>query len=433
MVSRRTLDSLPTELRTTIARKCFQADHNYKEMITNLVGCSNLHPTALQLIKDNENVYGHSISSLSLVSRSWREIAAPWIFKKLHVAKILEPIFILGIGRVRSDLFIEADIGKDYKYLPMYHQNTILSQLSSSPRLTSLSIASENSISLSPLVDSADYLRKAQRSVLVEAFGRVRHITFRVAEDQDWPGPRLVGMFIKIQRITIEAVGDNSGSDVGLPILRKGMALVPTLRDLELRTTEGIDLSPLYSADTTPSTQLPPPPDLLSLSIASVNLHPSILDYAQVLSATLQHLKVECTTEVRNRKSTLRFQNHHCFGKLISMTLLGPRLTVQPIWLSVSPSHCPALESVHLAFDYFHVNVPEAITIDAALKASQAVQFPHLKRYELADRRWRIDADVRECIEDDWEHPNVMMQSGWNRSKCCQRCIGIPGQASAAG
>lgn len=81
MVSRRTLDSLPTELKTTIARKCFEADHNYEETMKDLAELPDLHPDVPDLIALNGRVHGHSISALSLVSKSWREISAPFVFR----------------------------------------------------------------------------------------------------------------------------------------------------------------------------------------------------------------------------------------------------------------------------------------------------------------------------------------------------------------
>ena len=81
MSTRRMLDSLPNELKTTIARKCFEADQNYKELMKEMSGWEQLHRDITRLISDNARIHGHSIYNLSLVSKNWREITAPWIFR----------------------------------------------------------------------------------------------------------------------------------------------------------------------------------------------------------------------------------------------------------------------------------------------------------------------------------------------------------------
>jgi len=177
---------------------------------------------------------------------------------------------------------------------------------------------------------------------------------------------------------------------------------MPNVKALEMKTSTGIDLSPLYSkANASPTALLPP---LTSIYISAVKVHPSILDLAQALSQSLEKLTVEFTTgNHRGNESDVRFLDHHCFEKLHTLSLLGPRTTVQPIFLSASSRHLPSLQYLHLAFDYFQVDEDVEEVPDKSVSILHVKQFEHLRFFELLDRKWTIDEsqqlDLEDCAE----------------------------------
>jgi len=313
--------------------------------------------------------------------------------QELHLDKILDSIFVLRIARLRSHCFVTAKLYRNFPNSPTLHHNMAFNQLASSPRLSTLWIASNNFPILEPdEPDLSDPLNASQRSVLLEVFSKIRNVTFKVYAGSKWPSARLIRMFPKLRRLAIEALADEDRTGEGLVQLRHGLSLVPTVRELEVRTSDGIDLSRLYS------TNLPlPPPHLTSLSISALKVHSSALDFAQNVSNTLEKLQIEFTTDRGDvDTSDFRFQDHHSLVKLRSLSRLGYRVLVEPIFLSSCSRHLPSLGLLHLALDFCDARVADDISSGIAEIGHHGTKFPFLKVFEVVDRKWLIDGGSAE-------------------------------------
>ena len=78
---RATLETLPTELKTRIAKLCSEADTSWRDCKEAIKSRQDTDYRVLATIERESTYHGQSLKTLSRVSKNWREISVPMLFQ----------------------------------------------------------------------------------------------------------------------------------------------------------------------------------------------------------------------------------------------------------------------------------------------------------------------------------------------------------------
>ncbi|BGO98862.1 hypothetical protein NBRC10513v2_003258 [Rhodotorula toruloides] len=351
LTPRACLDSLPAEVKSSIAEMCWLHDEWWRKYSAHLekqLGGTN-HTELEQFLREKREEggrFGASLGSLALVSQAWAGLTAPFRFRVVRAAKSNRPIFRQRIAwrylhhahELHLDNSDKGNFDQILGYLPAF---TNLKKLVISDPM----IAEFRRRSLFPSHWGLGDAELLARIDLRHLFERIESLVYAVEPDNPVhvlkaAAPSLTSFALRFADVTN-----------GKAILSTLFSTAPHLKSLAIDAT-GLDLD--FGA-LTPSAGTSWP-TLASLSLKAERFNPSLEELLLPLQASIRHLRLEWTEEpAESDDTTFAFPVSPTFLALRVVELVDCGLSpLSPLLDSIKPSNIPELQAVTIVprFDY---------------------------------------------------------------------------------
>ncbi|GAA5991906.1 hypothetical protein JCM10908_002265 [Rhodotorula pacifica] len=293
-----TLSSLPTEIKTRIAELCHQQDdllyHAFQDQCEAVAEDLPFDDSEDEESDDFEDEdennlwkqgrhenpdYPHSLSSLSLVSKEWRDIAATFMFRSFYARKCADPFFLTDIGPRYGHLVT-------YLNISFWSANTsmanLLASLAHMPNARNVELPS-----VAELLEAAVADKSAARFATSEAVEAALRRVIQRAEVVHLPydaGGATISLCCGMNMTKLEMM--TTGAD--LPLVCAALPECRSLRTLRLMSHMD-DPHPFRNAASLPAVHLPM---LRYLDLHSFTGSAGLHQFIQLFSSSLEELRL---------------------------------------------------------------------------------------------------------------------------------------------
>ncbi|BGP44037.1 hypothetical protein JCM10450v2_008254 [Rhodotorula kratochvilovae] len=388
------LGDLPTELKTKVAQYCDEQDERYRHWTELASRQYSECQDTLASIRQLSTFHGSSVGALFCASKEWSEIMAPLRFKVLKASRTNSVAFRFHVGFRRSAHFTTLVLDK----APRPTHEALFPYLNQLSNVTDLSIHQ----SFLDAVQAGDpgirphhfwwHDTMTPSGATVAALNTIVSQVDRLALELH--DPAMVTAFLerarRLESLRLDLGRLQATPDEVVALLSQKSG---TLEELELRAHKlpELDYAALSNAKL---------PRLRSLALKVYELHPNILLFARLFSATLVRLSAEIETtpeDLRLWRSVV--DEEAVFKSVEELELEAPDFAATDLVEPFTPDTLPSLRrftarwSDGLVFELGEIDLTQG-------QISHALSFVHAPEHPFEEARvfdpiiptWAIDA-----------------------------------------